>query len=74
MNALSGGYPWNIAGSSVSRSGSFWGAAQGRVARRGRIGGQVRAAASRNPEGHQADQRIEAGTSAADPCNGQPTE
>ena len=74
MDAVANSYPWNIAGSRVSRSGSFWGAAQISVAVCSRTGSEVCPAASGNPEGHQANQRTEAGTSTADPCDGQPTE
>lgn len=71
MDAVANSYPWNIAGSSVGRSRSFWGAAQIGVAGGGGAGREVRAATGGNTKGHQADQRSEDGTSKADPRDGQ---
>lgn len=74
MDALPNGYPWNTAGSRVSRSGSFWGAAQISVAGCSGAGSEVRSAAGRNTKGHPADQRYEDGTPATDARYGQPAQ
>ena len=72
MDAFPNGYPWNIAGYSVKRSGSLWGNAQISVAGRSRGRGEVRPAASRNTKSYQADHRYENRTSKTNSCDGQP--